>query len=43
VDGIEEPSFAEIEDGSRLDANPFSWENFRDFTTKKASDVCLFP
>jgi hypothetical protein len=42
VDGIEEPSDAEIEDGSLLDANPFPWENFRDFTTKKASDVCLY-
>jgi hypothetical protein len=31
VDGLEEPSLAEeIEDGSRLDASPFSWENFPD-------------
>jgi 2-polyprenyl-3-methyl-5-hydroxy-6-metoxy-1,4-benzoquinol methylase len=31
VDGMEEPSFAEIGDGSRSDASPFfSWENFPD-------------
>ena len=32
VDGMDEPSFAEIEDGSRLDAIPFSWENFPEIT-----------
>ena len=31
LDGMEEPSFAEIGDGSRSDASPFfSWENFPD-------------